>query len=143
VSQLDDLDRKIVEVLRRDGRIPFRVLGDEIGLSANATADRVRGLLRRGVITGFTAIVDDSATARSLEAVVDLRLAHEEQRASFEEALRELPAIVGAVHLTGPFDYQLRLACGEATEIDATIAKLKRRRFVRDTQTRIVLRQVV
>jgi Lrp/AsnC family transcriptional regulator, leucine-responsive regulatory protein len=143
VVPLDDLDRKIVDSLRRDGRIPFRALGDEIGLSANATADRVRGLLRRGVITRFTAIVDDRATGRSLEAVVDLRLAHEGQRAALEETLRELPAVVDAVHLTGPFDYQLRLACNDASEIDATIAHIKRRGFVRDTQTRVILRQVM
>jgi Lrp/AsnC family leucine-responsive transcriptional regulator len=80
---------------------------------------------------------------RKLEAVIDLRLAHEDQRSAFEETLRELPAVASAVHLTGPFDYQLRLACHEATEIDATVAELKRRKFVRDTQTRVVLRQVL
>ena len=58
-SQLDELDRQIVDALRHDGRIPFRALGDQIGLSANATADRVRGRLRRGVITQFTAVVDE------------------------------------------------------------------------------------
>jgi Lrp/AsnC family leucine-responsive transcriptional regulator len=142
-SQLDELDRQIVDALRHDGRIPFKALGDRIGHSANATADRVRGLLRRGVITHFTAVVDEGAASRKLEAVIDLRLAHEDQRSAFEETLRELPAVASAVHLTGPFDYQLRLACNEANEIDATLAELKRRKFVRDTQTRVVLRQVL
>jgi len=142
-SQLDELDQQIVDALRHDGRIPFKTLGDQIGLSANATADRVRGLLRRGVITHFTAVVNEGAASRKIEAVIDLRLAHEDQRGAFEETLRALPAIASAVHLTGPFDYQLRLACNEATEIDATLAELKRRKFVRDTQTRVVLRQVL
>ena len=143
VAELDDLDRQIVEALRRDGRIPFRALGDEIGLSANATADRVRGLVKRGVITRFTAVIDDRTATRSVEAIVDLRLVSEDQRARFEETLRDLPAVAGAVHLTGPFDYQLRLACADTREIDATISELKRLKFVRDTQTRVVLRHVV
>jgi Lrp/AsnC family leucine-responsive transcriptional regulator len=142
-SQLDELDRQIVDALRHDGRVPFTALGGQIGLSANATADRVRALLKRGVITHFTAVVDERAASRKLEAVIDLRLAHEDQRTAFEQTLRELPAVDSAVHLTGPFDYQLRLLCNDAGEIDSTIAELKRRKYVRDTQTRVVLRQVL
>ncbi len=142
MPDLDALDRQILELLTEDGRISYAALGDRIGLSANAAADRVRNMVRRGVITGFTAQVDESAGTRSLEAVIDLRLKDNESRPRFEQLLRESPVVVGAVHLTGPFDYQLRLACGDATEIDAVVGRLKNEGGVRDTQTRVVLRRV-
>jgi Lrp/AsnC family leucine-responsive transcriptional regulator len=140
---LDQTDTQIVELLIDDGRMSFREIGDAVGLSANAAADRVRALLRRGVISGFTATVDPQASGRSLEAVVDLRLRDNGNRERFEQLLRDTPAIAFAAHLTGPFDYQLRLACGETAEIDATIAALKNHGGVKDTQTRVVLRRVV
>ena len=104
---LDELDRQIVDLLVQDGRMPYRVLGEKVGLSPSATADRVRALIRRGVIARFTAVVDDNATRRDVEAVVDLRLASESDRQRFERSVAESDAVVEAMHLTGPWDYQL------------------------------------
>ncbi|NCZ68504.1 MAG: AsnC family protein, partial [Acidimicrobiia bacterium] len=53
---LDTTDREILSVLKSDARIPWQMLGERVGLSANAAADRVRRLLRRGVITRFTTV---------------------------------------------------------------------------------------
>ena len=139
---LDPIDRRIVDRLIGDGRISYRALGDEVGLSPTATADRVRSLVRRGVITRFTAVVDDSALRRDVEAVVDVRLAGEGRRPHFEALVGRLDAVVEALHLTGPWDYQLRLACASTAEIDATIGELKGSAVVRDTQTRIVLHRL-
>lgn len=137
--ELDALDRAIVDRLVADGRISYRALGAEIGLGPTATADRVRALVERGVITGFTALVDDPA---AVEAVVDLRLASEDLRASFTARIAQLPAVREALHLTGAWDYQLRLACASTAAVDETIQDLKRHGGVRDTQTRIVLHRV-
>lgn len=139
----DDLDKAIVEHLVRDGRISFKALGDAVALSANAAADRVRALERRGVIQGYTAVIDDRAAGRSLEAVVDLRLRDNADRERFEAQVHELAAVAGAVHLTGPFDYQLRLLCSDPSEIEDVVARLKNAGGVRDTQTRIVMRRIV
>ena len=55
---LDPTDSEILRLLREDGRLSWRDLGAQVGLSANAAADRVRRLRQAGVITGFTALVD-------------------------------------------------------------------------------------
>lgn len=142
-ADLDDLDRRIVERLQADGRVSYRALGAEIGLSANATADRVRSLVRRGVIARFTAVLGPAADSRPLEAFIDLRLRSNADRDRFESELTRQPAIAQAVHLTGAFDYQLHLRCSNAEEIDATIATLKNAGLVTETRTRVVLRRVL
>jgi Lrp/AsnC family leucine-responsive transcriptional regulator len=142
-EDLNELDRRIVDRLVEDGRVSYRQLGDEIGLSANATADRVKALVKRGVITGFTALLGDGTGRRPLEAIIDLRLRSNAERSKFEEHVRSLPAIADAVHLTGTFDYQLKIACRNAEEIDHTIATLKDQGGVTETRTRVVLRRVV
>jgi Lrp/AsnC family leucine-responsive transcriptional regulator len=139
---LDELDQRIVDHLVRDGRISFTALGNAVGLSANAAADRVRALQRRGVIRGFTAVLDERGAGRTIEALVDLRLRENADRQAFERRVEELPAVAAAAHLTGPFDYHLRLSCTDTSEIEDTIATLKTLGGVRDTQTRVILRRL-
>ena len=71
---VDDTDRAIVLSLQRNARVNFRELAAEVGLSPNATADRVRRLERRGILSGYTAIVDPAAAGRKLTALIDVRL---------------------------------------------------------------------
>ena len=58
VTILDTIDREILGELERDGRISWQELGRRVRLSPNATGDRVRRLERRGIITGYRAVVD-------------------------------------------------------------------------------------
>ena len=53
---LDRIDRKILDILQRQGRISMTELGSEIGLSTSPCAERVRRLERSGVITGYHAM---------------------------------------------------------------------------------------
>ncbi|HYH91471.1 MAG TPA: Lrp/AsnC family transcriptional regulator [Solirubrobacteraceae bacterium] len=137
---MDDTDREILGELTRNGRISYRDLGAAVGLSANAAADRVRRLRGDGVITGFTATVDLGATGRRLVALIDVRLAASGTNAEFEAAMAKLEAIMDAVHVTGRFDYQLRVACRDTAELDRLLRHLKREGGVTETETRVVLR---
>ena len=137
---MDPLDREILAELMRNGRISYRDLGAAVGLSANAAADRVRRLRRDGVITGFTATVDHGATGRRLVALIDVRLAASGTNEEFEAAMARLEAVTDAVHVTGRFDYQLRVAVRDPAELARLLRHLKREGGVSDTETRVVLR---
>jgi Lrp/AsnC family transcriptional regulator, leucine-responsive regulatory protein len=137
---MDDTDREILGELMRNGRISFRDLGAAVGLSANAAADRVRRLRRDGVITGFTATVDPGAAGRRLVALIDVRLAAAGTNEEFEAETAKLEPVTDAVHVTGRFDYQLRVACRDTAELDRLLRHLKRDGGVTETETRVVLR---
>lgn len=137
---MDDIDREILSQLVRDGRRSYRDLGAAVGLSANATADRVRRLRRDGVIAGFTAIVDPAAGGGRIEAVIDVKLGRDQDNDGFEAAIEPETAIVEAAHLTGRADYELRVVCRDAAELDALLRRLKREAGAAETETRIVLR---
>jgi Lrp/AsnC family leucine-responsive transcriptional regulator len=140
---MDPIDSEIISRLSADGRISWRDLGGQVGLSANAVADRVRRLQRDGVISGFSATLDPAAAGRGLAALVDARLAPATTAERFEGAIAKLDAVVEAAHVNGRFDYHLRVACRDAADLDATLRALKRDAGVVDTETRIVLRGVV
>ena len=138
----DPIDRALVEALCIDGRASYQELGRTIGLSATATADRVRRLVRTGVIRGFRAVVDAEQVGRTVEAAIDVRLQLGTDREEFVVALRAQPAVVEAVHVTGHFDYQLRVLCAGTTELDAILGSLKSSELVIETQTRLMLHRI-
>jgi Lrp/AsnC family transcriptional regulator, leucine-responsive regulatory protein len=121
----------------------YRELGEQVSLSANATAERVRRLRERGVIAGFRAIVDPAAAGRNLVALIDVRLDSGNDADRFERLADANEEITDAVHLTGRFDYQLRVACRDTGALDGLIKSLKTDGGVGETDTRIVLRTVV
>ena len=121
----------------------YRELGEQVSLSANATAERVRRLRQRGVISGFRAIIDPAAAGRDLVAIVDVRLGAPNDAERFERLAEAIDEVTDAVHLTGRFDYQLRVACSDTTALDALIKSLKTNGGASETDTRIALRTVV
>ena len=140
---LDDTDREILRLLMRNGRMSYREIGEQVALSANATAERVKRLRDRGVIVGFRAVLNPTATGRRMVSLVDVRLSGPEASARFETLIEELEAITDAAHVTGRFDYQLRVVCADPGELDALLRTLKLKGGVVETDTRIALRTLV
>src|SRR4051812_14647788 len=71
-AAIDRIDEQILSILRDDGRIGWSELGARVHLSPNAAAERVRRLVRSGVIRRFAAEIDPAALGRTLEAVIDV-----------------------------------------------------------------------
>ena len=140
---MDTTDREILGELVRDARLSYRDLGARVGLSANAAADRVRRLRRDGVITGFTATVDPGASGRRLHALIDCNMGPEHTNDSFEAAISKLEAVIDADHVSGRFDYQLRVACHDTLELDRLLRQLKTELGASATETRVVLRSAI
>lgn len=137
---MDQIDAQILSLLRANGRASFASIGEQVGLSPHGTADRVRRLERDGVITGYTANVDPGRVGRSVDALVDVRLLPATDPDQFERLVAGLPAVTELVFLTGRFDYQLRVACKDAEDLDQTVRTVRRDGGVAATETRIVMR---
>ncbi|TWE21181.1 Lrp/AsnC family transcriptional regulator [Kitasatospora atroaurantiaca] len=138
---MDALDREILGALQEDARISYRDLGRRIGLSANATADRVRRLRAEGVIRGFTTLVDPTAAGGpGLVAFIDVRLRPGSISEDFERTALTLPGITEVVHITGEYDYLLRARAADAAALDALLRTLKREAGVAQSNTRLALR---
>lgn len=139
-SAIDDIDNRIVSVLVRNSRVSYADLGAEVGLSPHATAERVKRLVRAGVITAFTAVVDLKTLGRTLDAYVDVRLSAATLPEQFEQTIAELSQVVELAFVTGRFDYQLRVACRDADDLDLVVRALRQKAGAAHTETRIVMR---
>jgi len=137
---MDEIDERIIGLLRENGRASFASIGEQVGLSPHAAADRVRRLEREGVILGYSAKLNASRLGRPLEAFIDIRLLPNADPDGFERHVRDLPAFREFAFLTGRFDYQVKVSCRDADDLDHTVRSLRQRAGASVTETRIVMR---
>lgn len=138
---MDDIDEQIISILREDGRASFSAIGRRVGLSTNAAAVRVRRLESRGAIIGYQAVLgsDIPDGTIGLEAFIDVRLDTDRDSEDFLVWTREVRQILDAVHVTGPFDYLLRVRAKDTAALDVLLRRLKREAGASQTQTRLAL----
>lgn len=139
---MDGIDRQIIAELVEDGRLSVTELSDRVSLSLSATSQRLRRLVDGGAITRFTVALDSAVVGRPIDALVDVRLPSGGPFADLDAEVLSLPEVVDAVHLTGRFDYQLRLRCASIDDLDTILRNFKETLGVEETSTRIVLSTV-
>jgi Lrp/AsnC family leucine-responsive transcriptional regulator len=139
---MDAIDRVLIRELLRDARVSYQELGRTARLSANTVADRVRRLRGSGVISGYHAQLDLAMLGRGLRLMSDVRLREAVDRAEFERGLAEVEQVIGAVRLTGDYDYLLQVACADPDEFEQVLDRLKREYGVREVRSRLVLHEV-
>jgi len=120
---MDDLDREILHALQHDGRQTNASLAVTIGLSPSATLERVRRLERDGAIRGYRAVVAPEALGLAVQALIGvrLRLHNQDSIAQFEQRVGEVGSIVSCTHVTGQFDYILRVAVRDLAHLRETL----------------------
>ena len=139
-SQLDSLDRKVLEFLVRNGRATWAELGQLLGLSAPSAAERVRKLEQRGVIRGYAALIDPASVGRPLTAYISVSLASHRNRAAFLRAIAKMEQVAECHHVAGDDDYLLKVRCRGTQDLDHLLAReLKEKLGVARTRTTIVL----
>lgn len=108
---LDDFDRKIIAVLRTDGRITVTDLAARIGLSKTPCQVRLRRLLDAGVIRGFTALVDPARMGLDHVAFAEVKLSDTREKAltEFNAAVQRIPEVEECHMIASSFDYLLKV----------------------------------
>ncbi len=108
---MDRYDERILQELKRDGRISNVELAEAIGLSASATLRRVQELERQKVIKGYRAILDANQLGVGFVAYVSIGLASHSKQAQleFEEHVRFVDQVVECHNITGANEYLLRV----------------------------------
>ena len=111
MTDLDPTNARILQALRRDGRISNLALADRVGLSPSACLRRVQDLERRGVIQGYRARLDPTRTGRAYVVYVAVGLAEHSKAAQegFEAAMNRYDEVTECHNIAGAFEYLLRV----------------------------------
>lgn len=115
---LDTLDWKIIDALRRDGRISNQDLAQHIGLSASQCMRRVRQLELAGIIQGYSAVIDDSKLGFDMMAwvVLTIRKNSVGSRNRVMQWLQAHPALIVGHGITGDVDFLIKIRARNMAE---------------------------
>lgn len=120
--ELDDIDRRILRVLQREGRISNADLADRVHLSASACHRRVQRLETSGLIRGYVALLDarQMGVPATVFVEITLQAQADEVLEAFEQAVRRVPDVLECHLMAGTADYILKVVA-EDTEDFARI----------------------
>ncbi|WP_295542640.1 winged helix-turn-helix transcriptional regulator [uncultured Pseudacidovorax sp.] len=109
-ATLDRIDRKILDILQREGRIAITDLAQRVGLSTSPCSERVKRLERTGVISGYHARVAPEALGKMLLVFVEIKLSSKSADV-FDKVRNELlhmPEVLECHLVSGGFDYLVK-----------------------------------
>jgi DNA-binding Lrp family transcriptional regulator len=139
---VDDRDRRLLELLRRDARTPIVALARELNLSRSATQERLAKLLSSRVIDGFT-LRESTRSGASQSAYVMASFESGFRCAQLVPKLLRIPSI-GMIHsVTGPIDLVIRIDADDVAGIEASRAAIAAVPGVASVSTSVVLERLL
>ncbi len=138
-TDLDDVDRRILELLAEDGRRSASDVGRAVGLSPAAAKRRIDRLEQIGVISGYRAVLDHARLGSQIEAFVELRFAGATQVDDIESTVAGMPEVVEAFTTAGDPDALVRVRVADLDHLKRTVDRIRRTGKVTGTKTLIVL----
>lgn len=137
-ADLDEVDRAIVEELRRDGRLSVRALAERVHISRAGAYNRLERLHDEGVITGYTALVDADKLGLTTAAYVSVSI----EQGSWREvvaALQTLPGVQKVSLVGAEFDMLVEVRAHDNHELrDVVLEQIQAVPGVRGTRTWLV-----
>ena len=124
-SEIDQIDRKIIDALVEDGRMTVTELSKRVGLSKTPCQVRLARLVREKVILGFRAVVDPAALGLEHVAFTEVKLSDTREAAlrEFNAAVRRIPEVEGCHMIASSFDYLLKVRTSDIRRYRAVLGE--------------------
>jgi DNA-binding Lrp family transcriptional regulator len=136
---MDEVDRRIVALLREDARRSFQDIGRHVHLSAPAIKRRVDKLERDGVVLGYTAIIDPEAFGWHAEAFVDLYCEGNMPAGAIKQAVERESGVVAAHTVAGEASALLHVMAPDTKGLELALERIRATEGVTRTVTEVVL----
>ena len=135
---IDEIDKKIMNIVQQDGRISNAEIARQVGLAASAVLERIRKLEDRGVIKGYFASIDPKEVGFGLIAFVSVRT--NECGDGTDELLAQIPEVLEVHDVAGEDSYLLKVRASDPEDLARLLReKLKAIPSVVTTRTTVVL----
>ncbi len=132
---MDDLDREILGILRRDSRTPYTEIADQVGTSEGTVRNRVERLMDEGVIERFTVATRTGNVKAMIEVGVDVNV----DTHAVADHMAEWPEVDFVWQVSGQEDVVLVVDCADTEGVNELITQAREREEVVSTKTRLIL----
>ena len=120
LSQIDEKDKKILEILSRNSRETLINIAKEVGMSVDAVRMRIKNLVKSGIITGFTIIKSYKKLGYPLKASILVKLQNltEERLKEFINYLKKTTQVIVLNSIAGEFDFEIVFIAKSTSDLD-------------------------
>lgn len=122
---MEALDRRILSLLARDGRMSYTDIGKETGLSTSAAQQRVRRLEQRGVIKGYKAVLDPAALGQLVTAFVAIKPFDPSQADDAPDRLQHISEIISCYSVAGEPSHLLKVQVETMGHLESLLARIR------------------
>lgn len=124
MARLDETDCHLLSLLQEDDRQPLATLSEKMGVAISTINDRIKRLVRNGVISGFHARIAPEAVGLDLLAFIMVSWSSPKVEPAFLDKVKASPDVLECHHITGAWNYLLKVRVGTTRDLE---------RFLTDT----------
>ena len=132
---MDDLDREILNVLRRDARTPYTEIAERVGTSEGTVRNRVDRMTSEGTIERFTV----ATSTGNVKAMIEVGVAVDVDTTSISDEMAEWDEVDFVWQVSGEEDIVLVVDAADTRGVNDLITKAREREEVIRTKTRLIL----
>jgi Lrp/AsnC family transcriptional regulator for asnA, asnC and gidA len=138
IEKIDDMDIRILSVLQEDSRLSFNKIARKLGISVGTAFNRVRNLEKKGILKGYTAIVDSGKLGYSLTAIIMVQ-AEGTYLTDIENEIAKTANVVAVYDITGDYDATVIAKFKDRASLNAFIKNLLAVPHIKRTVTNVAL----
>jgi len=134
---IDDLDQRLIAILRANSRTPVAVLARELGINRSTVTSRIDRLVDTGAIEGFTIRLSNDVDRNAIRGVTTV-VSEPNHGQDIVREIRGYPEVEQLHSTTGAWDLVVQLRCRNLSEFDLVLERIRAIPGVRDTQTSLL-----
>jgi len=141
IEKVDRVDLQIINLLQEDSRLSFNKIASKLGISVGTAYNRIKSLEDRGILKGYTVVVDPVKVGYGLTAVILIQ-AEGKHLIDLENEVAKMSNVISVYDITGDFDITVIARFRDRTSLNAFIKSLLTIPYVKRTVTNVVLNVV-
>lgn len=134
---LDQLDERIVEILKKDARKPFVEIADELKVSEGTVRSRVRKLFEEGVIQSFTI----KTSSKNVKAIIEVKIDINVNTSDVAKQIAKFDGVSEVFEVTGEEDIVAIIDVTSSPQLNDIIERIRHFENVQSTRTRLILKE--
>jgi len=139
---MDEMNRRILKLLRMDGKMSFREVAHRLKRSPSTVRDRIGRMESEGIILGYVALVNAEQMGMHAEAVVFANM-DDDVRLNDLRKLKEVDGVLEVLFITGDKNIMIRMQAPENRTLEEIIAERIVPLGLRDIDLRVVMESVM
>jgi Lrp/AsnC family leucine-responsive transcriptional regulator len=142
---MDTIDKKILMLLQQDAKLNTKEIAEKVGLSVSPTFERIKKLEQKEYIQKYVALLDPTKVGKSISVYCQVTLAVHSRELidDFKQHILALPEIMGCYHVSGNYDFLLKVAVNDMNEYHKfVIDKLSVIKGISNVQSSFVMEEI-